>query len=239
MKPGTYRAIGQKSSIPPESASGAQMVGLQFEVQLQEGGTEPIAAQVCIIQKDGTPSQFTIDMLVKCFQWTPGDWTALQGEGCVAGKEVDLVIDYETFTDRNGEERTALKVRYINAPGETRGMPAAAPPEHLKALAAKYGAQFRALGGGVPAKPPTKATIPPKLGVKPPVIKGPPKPTAKAPEKATSTVDTAWAACQKTYGDEAEAKWLECLSSMGIDVDKATPEEWAKVEAAMEDNVPF
>jgi hypothetical protein len=96
----------------------------------------------CLVQKDGTVSEITIRMLRDCWGWDGQDPFWLAEPANLDGKEVEIVVEEESFIGRDGQERTAVKVRYINLVGGRRPEPA-----DRKAVLAKYGAKFRALSG--------------------------------------------------------------------------------------------
>jgi hypothetical protein len=228
MKPGTYAATASAATVW-ESDGGALMITFVFNTT--EG--ERINGAQCLVQKDGTVSERTLKTLKECFGWDGLDPFWLTDPANLDGKEVDIVCEEETFTGRDKQPVTAVKVKWINPPGGAGNMPTPADP---KAVMAKYASKFKALSGGKPAAAPKKAAAP--AAPKAPAKKAPAAPSAPAP---TSTMEEVWALCAEGHGDKAEEVWFATIKRVTgkEDGSTVTPEEWGRLKAAFEDNVPY
>lgn len=184
MAEGTYDAV-TKSAVLYESKGNALMCVFDIEVagRIMKGW-------ITLVQKDGTLSERGIKNVQEVMGWTGWDWAAFEGNPSdFGGRACSVVIGTEPDQQGNPES----KIKYINAPGS--GIQKA----DAKAMAAKYGAKFRAvLGGGTPAARPTAA--PPAAGT-------------------SSTMPECWAAlCDAMKGkpqDVIETAWFRLIDKVG------------------------
>lgn len=227
---GTYPAVATAASVW-ESEKGALMITFQFALD----AGDPINGSQCIVQKDGTISEITVNTLKKCFAWDGLDPFWLEDPANLADKPVDLVIEHEEW---KGKPRA--HVRYINAPGD--GIPASAD---RKKVLAKYGARFRALSGGATvATPPKRATPPPPPA---PKVVAPPRPTLGAGGGPTATMEEAWAVlcdAEKASGkdrDELADLWSDAIGSLMGDKPQSdfTPQDWGRLASHFADDLPY
>jgi len=189
MAEGTYDAV-TKSAVLYESKGNALMCVFDIEVagRIMKGW-------VTLVQKDGTLSERGIRNVQEVMGWTGWDWAAFEGNPSdFGGRACSVVIGTEPDQQGNPES----KIKYINAPGS--GIQKA----DARAMAAKYGAKFRAvLGGGTPTARPTPAQRP-----------------MQAPTAATSsTMPDCWAAlCDAMQGKPQvviEAAWFRLIDKVG------------------------
>jgi len=189
MAEGTYDAV-TKSAVLYESKGNALMCVFDIEVagRIMKGW-------ITLVQKDGTLSERGIRNVQEVMGWTGWDWAAFEGNPSdFGGRACSVVIGTEPDQQGNPES----KIKYINAPGS--GIQKA----DARAMAAKYGAKFRAvLGGGTPTARPTPAQRP-----------------MQAPTAATSsTMPDCWAAlCDAMQGKPQvviEAAWFRLIDKVG------------------------
>ena len=175
---------------------------------------------------DGTISTKTIDGLRKSFPKWDGTIETLDDISVVENVAVSCVIENEQ--DREDPAKWWTRIKWMNPPG---GGGAELPVKASKAtLAAKYGAKFRALAGGVPAK---QMTLPP-----PPFAPvGPP-----VPPVAESTLEACWASVEKESASRevAEARWFALLAKVGKDQAIMTGADWGRVMVEIKgDQIPY
>lgn len=191
MAEGTYDAV-TKSAVLYESKGNALMCVFDIEVACRI-----MKGWVTLVQKDGTLSERGIKNVQEVMGWTGWDWAAFEGAPSdFGGRACSVVIGTEPDQQGNPES----KIKYINAPGG--GIQKA----DAKAMAAKYGAKFRAvLGGGTPTARPTPAQ----------------RPATPAPPAAgtSSTMPECWAAlCDAMKGkpqDVIETAWFRLIDKVG------------------------
>jgi hypothetical protein len=228
MNPGTYNAVTIDGGAVWESEGGAVMVDIPMDIDLGGGATERDVAAVCIVLKDGSPSERGIQTLKTCFGWDGLDIGTL--EACLPGKQVEVVCDNETFTGKDGKDRTKCRIRWVNPPG---GSLPVRQKADMRSLASRLNSKLRAISGGAPVKPAAKT--PPA-----PVKKSPPPPKPKAAEP-TSTMEDCWNLLQETMAgktdEEISAKWLEVTNN--TDPADITPEQWGKIRLKCTDDLPY
>ena len=179
-----------------------------------------ITAWVYLFKKDGTPNQNAIDSIRESFGWTGGISDLATGQW--AGHEVQLSVAMETY-----QGKTKAKVNFINPRDSVPGGITPATPETLKALEAKYGATFRAMGA-VPAKPAAKAA-----------------PTPVVAKPTTGGKQAAWEAFTAKTPDMTDAERAEnfkmivgdCFKAEpGKDLKALTPAEWDNAAKQIRDD---
>jgi hypothetical protein len=224
LENGTYQArplAGEWASVY-ETEGGALMLAMKF--QLADG--QLISAWVCLAGgQDSKNPGMVLENAVKSLRewsgWDGADPTWFM-EVDLSGVDVDLVIENEVW-----QGKASPKVKWINKPGSGGG--AKLPETDRRAIAAKYGAKFRALAGGVPPKPrPAGQMAPPPSA--------PPTRPAPAPAKPVATQASAWAKLNTLGAGTAdlEALWFRFVDATGMDQAEMTLEGWAQVETAIE-----
>jgi len=189
MAEGTYDAV-TKSAVLYESKGNALMCVFDIEVagRIMKGW-------ITLVQKDGTLSERGIRNVQEVMGWTGWDWAAFEGNPSdFGGRACSVVIGTEPDQQGNPES----KIKYINAPGS--GIQKA----DARAMAAKYGAKFRAvLGGGTPTARPTPAQ----------------RPMQALTAATSSTMPDCWAAlCDAMQGKPQvviEAAWFRLIDKVG------------------------
>jgi hypothetical protein len=241
IAPGTYLAQATGASVY-ESAGGALMLAFAFEVPNEGGEPERLTAHQCLVQKDGTVSTITVGMCKTCWGWDGTDPFWLTDPANLAGKDVEIVCEEDSWTNNKGEVKTGVKVRYINPPGGGNRLP---EPADRKAVLAKYGAKFRAISGGTQVKKPA-TTAPPKAMAPAPKPKAPAPADPPAAPKPISSMQEAWNTLNEAMAGQPEdtvhAAWYEKLKAAvpgKSNQQDFTPEDWGAVKAACEDNVSY
>jgi len=145
--------------------------------------------------------------------------------------DVELKFKYETFQDRDGNDRTVEKWDFANWGGNSEPASRAT----VVSLAQRWKAATP-----VDAQKPTKPLARPAAA---PVQAAPaPVPPAPRPE-ATRQIgqDDAWAAFCETNkaldGNSLNTRWFDMLKSVTGKIENLTPAEWAKVFEAAQ--IPF
>jgi hypothetical protein len=207
---GTHNDVEVTERVLAEKQSGALELALRCKV----GECEIIGYQY-LVAKDGTPQERTIKNLREATGWDGQLESLLDGEWPM----VQIVVEDEEY-----EGKKRRRVRWIN-PNNAEGGNGSLKGDDIKMLAAKYGAKFRALSGGVPAKPAAKPAA---------------KPTAKpTPKPAGSTMEECWELIQKAYPgaeqDALEKEWFDTLKKALPGKHQAGfgPAEWQKVKEAI------
>lgn len=222
MEAGTYTARALEGVVW-ETNKGALMITFLFVTE----DHQRIKGGQCLVQKDGTVSEITMRTLKECFGWDGQDPFWLTEPANLEGKDVELVVEMRSFVGDDGQTREAPSVRYINPVGGSDRMPESAS---RSSILSKYGAKFRALSGGAPAAKPKKVAKP-----------------APAPKPAgpTSTMEECWGIlCGNMDGktaEEMESAWFAVIERLfpGKNNSDLTPQDWGKVKAEVEDNVPM
>lgn len=215
---GTHPARTVSTSIW-EADSGAVMISIALTVEGQN-----LVAHQCLVQKDGTVSEYTVRMCKEALGWDGSvelyDYLCAPAPQPAADRDVEVVLIEEDY-----KGKMVTKVQYINAPG---GSTQVKPAMDRAAFISKAGAKLRALTGGVPAKKPT-----PKA---PPSAKPTPPP---APTGPTATMEEAWEECCKANPTNTESAWFAKCKELGLPENNSlvTPQQWGQVKAAFEDNV--
>lgn len=214
---GTHNDVEIIERVLTEKATGT----LELAMRCKVGNAEIIAYQY-LVAKDGTPSERTIRTLREATGWDGQLETICEGEWPL----VQIVVEDEIY-----QERERRRVKWVN-PNNSEG---AGPlkGDDIKALAAKYGAKFRALAGGVPAskappKPATKADPKPKAA---------PKPAPKPPAEDESTLDECWKMLTDAFPGAEQAalekQWFDTLTAAVPGKHQAgfDAADWGKVKA--------
>lgn len=232
---GNYAAKPTGLAVGGEHQNGCLIVSMEFEM---EGGAK-ISNTFWLTTKDGAMNTRTIQTLKEVFGWDGSDPFWFEDSLTLREIPVELVIENETFTGNDGVERTAPKVKWVNAPGGAGGVKIANGDR--KTLLAKYGAKLRAVSGGAPA--PARSA--------PPAAK-PAAPAAPAAEP--SDMEACWNELfsrmmytgkpgSKVKRSAVEAKWFEILKELHGEKDpnEFTPAEWGAVLVAVNtvDEIPY
>lgn len=211
----------------------------KMEYDLGEGRT--ISNTFWLTTKDGAVNTRSIETLKEIFGWDGADpfWLADHAAEFV-DVSVELVIENHTFPGRDGVERTAPEVKWVNPIGGGMGGVQVANGDRTSLLT-KYGAKLRAVAGGTPVPKKTTPPVPPIL------TNATPPP---APKKAVlpSDMNACWKALTDAMADkpraEVEAKWFEIIKAVHGDKPQPeyTPGDWGMVMEKLKktfDNLPF
>lgn len=235
MENGTYPARPTGNVHVGDHSNGCLICNMEFAFDV--GGT--IFNTFWMTTKDGAINTRTIDTLKSIFGWDGADPFWLEDHASeLADIAVELVVENETFTGKDGVDHTAAKVKWVNPVGGGGGNKI--ENSDRKTLMAKYGAKLRAVSGGTPAPKkstpptPTQATLPP----------------APAPKKAVtpSDMNACWKAITTAMADkprdQVEAQWFEIIQGVHGDKNQAdyTPADWGAVMAKLKtvfDDLPF
>jgi hypothetical protein len=228
---GTYAARPVAVSVT-ESKAGNLMAVIKFQIQ---NGPELTFYSV-LAKTDGTVNTRNVDDLKKWSGWDGCDPYWLM-EADLTQTDVELVV--ENGPSLSDPSKTWPNIKWVNPPGQASGgaMPV---PADRQAVAAKWGAKFRALAGGVPAARRATPPVAPRP-VEQELPKRPTSQTAPPPRSAPQTGSTqasAWAKMNKAAGnlpqDKKEELWFGFVDATGMDQADMTPDGWAQVEAAIE-----
>lgn len=225
MQDGTYEGRTIAGELY-EAASGAMMAIITVDV-----GGERHKAWLTLVQKDGTVSERGIKNVQEIMGWQAWDWGAFDRPESFAGKACDVVL--ATEPDQKGEMRQ--RVKWLNPPGGG-GLQAADP----KAMAAKYGAKFRAICGGVAAPVKPAAAVQPQLPKRAVPMAAPLKPTGP-----TSTMEACWQKmCESNQGkpqQELEAAWFALVERLfpGKPQTDLGPADWGLLLCELDDPLRF
>lgn len=236
---GKYIGVATAASIY-ESQGGALMAALSFDITSEGYEAESITARECLGKKDGTISEITYETFKQCFGWSgvdPFELVDAASSGALKERPVELVIEEETFTGRDGSQKTGARVRYINPLGGSGRLPECADRGSINA---KYGARFRAMSGNT-------RTTNTGVGCPPKPSEAPKAPAARSAPAPTSgcTKDIAWqAACtvNSSLSDaDLNSLWFKTLESLfpGKAEATLTPANWQIVRNQFDDAVPY
>lgn len=189
-------------------------------------------------KRDGTLNTVTIDHLKSAFGWDGRDPFWLQ-DADFAGLIVQIKLTFETY-----DNKTRLKVQYVDAEDATPSGVPQADDTARRAIATRLGAKFRANAGGMPAPAPK-----PPVGSRPAPPKSKPaaKPPASAPSATDLTMQQAWEAFTKACPENCtpehvESEWFRLLGVTfpGKQPEQLSPQDWARFAAeAPAQVVPF
>ena len=226
---GTHTAHAGERSVY-ESQSGALMLALRCEVDPNTA----IVSHQCLMQKDGTPNQRTLDTLRQVFGWDGTDpfWLV---DTDLSAVEFDIVVEPDSYEGKN-----TVRVAWINPKGSSHGGPLKSGDRTT--ILAKYGAKFRAVAGPQPV---ARAAAPkPQSPAAPPA----PRPAAPAPRPpqppnvpvAGASMEDAWKAFCNAPGapandqDTLTAKWYALVADLGGGRPQAelTREDWGRIKTA-------
>lgn len=211
------------------------MVALNFDITSPGFEAESITSHECLAQKDGTISQISFETFKQCFGWGGADPFQLVDDaesGALRERPVELVIEQESFTGSDGQQKTGARVKFINPIGGR--LPESAD---RNSIMSEYGARLRALGGTTATVNSAKTTTVP---TKAPAPSAPP-----AAPLAGCTKDAAWhTACTAKHGmsdAELNTDWFDTLGRMfpGRTEQSLQPQDWAKVKEHYADDVPY
>jgi hypothetical protein len=236
MEAGKYKANATGNVEVGDHANGCLIAVIEFAL---ENG-ETISSTSWLTTKDGAINTKAIETLKEVFGWNGLDpFWLVDNAQALKDVEVELVIEMESFTGRDGTERSVPKVKWINPVGRGTGGVALANTDRA-ALLAKYGAKLRAVSGGVQQAPTAK----PPVAAKPPA-KAPP---AKKSAIAQASQYECWNAITAGMADkpraQVEDQWFELLKDTcgEKDASEFTPEDWGAVLERLRkmfDNLPF
>lgn len=190
-----------------------------------------------LIKRDGTPNATQVDSLKAALGWN-GDLATLNNTQWETPVQLSLIHD-----EYQGKSR--LKVNYLNPVDYEGGGISRASSDEVRGIVGKYGAMFRALGGGAPA-----SSAPPKTKpAAPPPAKHKPADDAYVPSDITKGIkdrDGAWAyVVAETPKDKQGGLSDHFLAVVDKvvkrrarkDDDSMTPTDWREV--AEEAAIPF
>ena len=235
MENGRYPARPTGNVHVGDHSNGCLICNMEFVFDV--GGT--IFNTFWMTTKDGAINTRTIDTLKTIFSWDGADPFWLEEHGAELSEiPVELNVENETFIGKgDGQEHTALKVKWVNPAGGGGGN--AIANSDRKALMAKYGAKLRAVSGGTTQ---AKKTTPAKAPATP-VQKSPP-----AAKKSAATTPSDVIVCWKAISDamaekpkeDLETQWFAILKDVCGEKDQGeyTPQEWGKVLAAIDKQFP-
>ena len=189
-----------------------------------------------LFMTNGAINTNTIKQLKGAFGWDGRDPFDLQ--------EMELPEDHLVMVDIAFEEykgNVKPKVKWVDSKDATGGGVSKADDQKKKALASKYGSQFRAAAGGYPVAAPKTAGKPAVPAVKP-AAAAPAKKKA-APKLSTQTE------CWELFTDQSKditaeersERWWAAIEKFmpGCDsTDTWTPEQWGAFRDAV-DGIPF
>ena len=236
MENGTYPAKPTGKVHVGDHANGCLICNMEFA--FDDGGAR-ISYTFWMTKKDGSINEQAIKTLKEVFGWDGADPFWLEEHGAeFAEIPVELNVENETFIGKgDGQEHTALKVKFVNPAGGGGGNQIA--NSDRKALMAKYGAKLRAVSGGTS---PAKKSAPAKAPAAP-VQKAPP-----AAKKSAATTPSDVIVCWKVISDamadkpkeDLETQWFAILKDVCGEKDQSeyTPQEWGKVLAEIDKKFP-
>ena len=177
--------------------------------------------------RDGSLNSITLDSLKNALGWDGRDPFWLQ-ETDLSERPVQVKLGFEQYNDK-----TRLKVQYLNPYGSTGGGISKADDTKKTAIRNRLGSKLRSLAG--PAKAPAKPAAPTKQP--PPEPKAPPPPapsTRQEPAPDEATMEEAWAEfcthCppEKWNQQAIEKEWFRILAELfpGKQPDELTPADW-------------
>lgn len=232
---GTYAARPTQAAVY-ENTNGTLVLCLDLEVRAEQPAR--LKGYQSLTTKDGALNTRCLESLRQCFpDWDGADPFWFE-DADLTSYELSVVVEDEV-SDRDG--KTYNKVAWINPPGGRGGaaMPASG---NRSAILAKYGARFRALAGGTPAKAPAPKAAPEADA---PPAEGPAEPE---PEGGPRVSDMA--ACWRKFAEACPQKDRPSLNKAWWAVLKETvpgkqqgdfaPEDWGRVLDAIEGaQLPF
>lgn len=146
ITPGTYNACAAQAAVY-ENTNGTLVLCLDLD--LRSDPPVRLKGYQSLTTKDGALNTRCLESLRQCFpDWDGADPFWFE-DADLSDCDLSVVVEDEV-SDRDG--KTYNKVAWINPPGGRSGgaMPASG---NRATILAKYGSRFRALAGGVPAKP--------------------------------------------------------------------------------------
>lgn len=247
---GTYRARPTTAAVN-ESESGALV--LYLGVRLEDG--QELTSYHTLVNKDGALNTRTIDNLKAWSGWDGVDpfWFV---DAELGGIEIEVVIANEEFVGKDGQTRTAAKVKWVNPPGGSgAGMKESGD---RRALLAKHGAKFRANAGGAaagrgqkaeaggerrtPNAGPGREQRPEGATRTPPAARAAP---ARSAEAEPSDINACWDEFCKVNAGVAQADleqaWFALVDEVGggKGQDQFTPGDWGRVMAEIGNRLPM
>jgi hypothetical protein len=252
LENGMYRAVVKDVSVYLRGENERLTAAFRVECEGKE-----LVHREWLELNDGTISDKTTKRLRACFPKWDGTIEALEQGFCV--QDVDVEVTVENEQDKQEPEKWWTRTKFMDPPGGSSG--GAAMPERANraSLVSKYGARFRALAGGTPARAVgsaqsavgsgagsvgsgQSAVSRPERGARAPLPPAPPvKPTAKPAEAPAtpSTLEECWEALCKKHPDELREqvsdRWFKLLGDVVPDKDQAdlAPADWGRVLAVI------
>lgn len=190
-----------------------------------------------LVKRDGSINESTIKQLKAAFGWDGRDPFIIQEMDLPEDHLVQITVAMETY---NGQ--TKPKVNWVDSKDATGGGVSKADDQKKKALASKYGSQFRAAAGGTPVAAPKTTGKPAVPQAKPAAPVAPAKKKA-APKPSTQTECWEMFTVQSPdiTAEERSERWWAAIEKFlpGCDAtDDWTPEQWGKFRDAV-DGIPF
>ncbi len=241
--------------IPQE---GKYVCKLNGQVVIYEASTGSLCAAVpCImtdngfafkhtmvlVKADGTIQTKTTDTLKAVFGWDGVDpfWLMDNAEdgGPMRAVEFEIVGGPETG-DKGG---LYFKSQWLNPLGGGMKTPAAAD---RRSVLAKYGSKFAALAGaGAQSREQKAERRNPATAKAPPVPNCTTRPTPPPPGAPKATMEEAWATLNEAQAGQPaeviEKLWFDTIGRLFPNKTNTDlkPQEWGKLKAEFEDNVPM
>jgi len=201
----------QSGIVIYQTQAGALCAAIPCEIAEGEAQGEKIKHTMTIVKRDGTVNQGAMDTIKTVFGWDGIDPFWLMDR---AFPDVTFKLNVEMEQDKNedgtpryyqdGNPAMFPKVKYLDpmSGGEMK-MP---QPADRRAIAAKFGAQFRALAGGTAVKHAAPAST--KAPPAPPATKSP------APTTAPATMEEAWKTCCEANEGNEEGAWHQAMATL-------------------------
>jgi hypothetical protein len=152
LENGKYAAVVKDASlfmrtVKTKDGGTAERLTAAFRLECQ--GKELVHREWLELN-DGTISDKTIKRLRECFPQWDGSIETLEQGFCVRDVEVEVTVENEQ--DKQDPEKWWTRTRFMDPPGGGSGSAALPEKESRATLVSKYGARFRALAGGTPAR---------------------------------------------------------------------------------------
>lgn len=225
---GTYAANPTGRSEVGEHENGCLIVAMEFA---GECGT--ISNTFWLTTKDGAVNTKTVESLKEVFGWDGVDPFWFEDNN-LSDIPVEIVIENEQFTGKDGEVRIAPKVKWVNKPGSGRGQIKIKESDRKKVLS-KYGARLRSVSGVKHAtrSAPPSVSAPATTSAPPPMKKNA---SIVEPFAEPSTMEESWNALiearKDTPRNQVENEWFDIIKNIHGEKqpDEITPEGWGLVK---------
>ncbi len=233
---GTFRARPIDQGIKTFKDSMAIAIGVRYQIIEQLDGADwqevdgyTAFGDLWVIKKDGTPNEEAVKRLMELFGWD-GDLETVTSQDW-SERPVQINVEANEY-----DGRTHYSVAWVN-PYDYSPQRAVnnIDEETAKQLAARYGAQLRAIGASKRSHNNSAAATSARSR---PAGELPPPPPRKS-QPRESTKESAWAMCTKANEenvDKATTAWNEAMDAIGKDEDEFTSENWKTLEGKF---IPF